>query len=69
MVVNRYQELNKITLVGWVDKTIDQLLTKDNIRSLFRVTNIWPLNPKAMDKRTQSSTTYTKSITMDGTFR
>jgi len=40
MAINGYQEPNKITLVGWVDKTIDQLLTKDNIRLGFRVTNI-----------------------------
>jgi hypothetical protein len=40
MIVNKYRELNKITHVRWVDKTIDQSLTKDNIRSRFKVTNI-----------------------------
>jgi hypothetical protein len=40
MAPNKYQEPNKITLVGWVDKTIDQSLTKDNIRSWFKVIDI-----------------------------
>jgi hypothetical protein len=52
MVVNRYQELNKITLVGWVDNAIDQSLTKDNIKLGFMKTNIWSLNPRVMDERT-----------------
>jgi len=60
MVENEYQEPNKITLVGWVEKTIDQLLTKDNISSRFRVINIWLLNLKIMDKRTQLLMIYTK---------
>jgi hypothetical protein len=52
MVVNGYQELNKITFARWVEKAINQSLTKDNIRLGFRVTNIWPLNLKVMDERT-----------------
>ncbi len=52
MVVNGYEELNKITLVGWVDNAIDQSLTKDNIRLRFMNTDIWLLNPRVMDKRT-----------------
>jgi len=66
MVENEYQEPKKITLVGWVEKTIDELLTKDNISSRFRVINIWPLNLKVMDKRTQLLTIYTKKIAMNG---
>jgi hypothetical protein len=66
MVVRIYQKLNKITFATWVDKVIDQSLTKDNIRSGFRVTNIWPLNLRAMDERTQPSTIYIKTTTMDG---
>lgn len=65
MVVSRYQELDKVTFAGWVDKIINQSLTKDNIRSWFRVTNIQPLNLREMDERTQPSTTYTKIIAMD----
>jgi hypothetical protein len=53
MVVNGYQKPNKITLVGCVDKIINQLLIKDTIRSRFKVTNIWPLNLKVMDEKTQ----------------
>jgi hypothetical protein len=40
MATNKYQEPNKITLVGWVDRAIDQSLTKDNIRSWFKVIDI-----------------------------
>jgi hypothetical protein len=65
MVENEYQELNKITLVGWVEKIIDQLLTKDNISSRFNVINIRPLNLKVMDKRTQLLMIYTKKIAMN----
>jgi hypothetical protein len=66
MVENEYQEPNKITLVGWVEKTIDQLLAKDNTSSRFKVINIWPLNLKVMDKRTQLLMIYTKKIAMNG---
>ncbi len=66
MAVNGYQKQDKITLVGWVDKIIDQSLIKDNIRLGFRVTNIWSLNPKAMNERTQLSKIYIETIIMDG---
>jgi hypothetical protein len=49
-----------------VDKVIDQLLTKDNIRSRFKVTNIWLLNLRAMDEMTQLLTIYIETTTMDG---
>jgi hypothetical protein len=49
-----------------VDKAIDQSLTKDNIRSWFMVIDIWPLNPRTMDKNTQMSIIYTKTTIMDG---
>jgi hypothetical protein len=55
----RYQELDKITLIRWVDKIIDQSLTKDNIRLGFKVTNILRLNPKATEEKTQMSMIYT----------
>jgi hypothetical protein len=66
MVVSRYQELDKITLIKWVDKVIDQLLTKDNIRLGFRVTDIWSLNSRAMSEKTQLSTIYIETTIMDG---
>jgi hypothetical protein len=60
MVINKYQELDKITFIGRVDKTIDQLLTKDNIRLRFRVINIWHVNLIAMDEKTQLLMIYIK---------
>jgi hypothetical protein len=40
MAISKYQEPNKITFVRWVDKVIDQSLTKDNIRLGFKIINI-----------------------------
>ncbi len=48
MVSNNYIELDKITLVNWVEKVLDQSLTTKNILSRFRVGRIWPLSPIAM---------------------
>jgi hypothetical protein len=36
-------ELNKITLVGCMDKVLNQSLTKQNIKSRFRATCIYGL--------------------------
>ncbi len=33
-------------------------LTKKNIKARFKVTNIWPFNPKAIDNKTQLSKIY-----------
>jgi hypothetical protein len=49
MARNNYSEPNKVRLARWVDKALDQALSKNNIRSRFKVTWIWPLNPMAMD--------------------
>ncbi len=38
MVRNNYNELSNVTLVGWVDKALDNLFTKHNIKLGFRVT-------------------------------
>jgi hypothetical protein len=46
-------ELNKITLVKWVDLALEQSLTQQNIKSRFRTKCIWLLNPKAMDNKTK----------------
>ncbi len=51
MVNDNYTEPNKITLLGWVDKVLDQALTKKNIISRFKVIGIWPLNLKAMEEK------------------
>jgi len=51
-------ELDKITLVGWVNKALKQSLTK-KISSLdLRPYVYGPFNPKAMDSKTQLSQTY-----------
>ncbi len=59
MVSNNNSKPDKITLVAWVDKALDQTLVKKNIISRFKVTGIWPLNSKAMDEKTIPSTLYT----------
>jgi hypothetical protein len=40
---SNYVELNKITLVGCMDKVLNQSLTKQNIKSRFRATCIYGL--------------------------
>jgi len=58
MVKRNYIEPNKITLVGWVDKTLDLTFTRQNIMLGFKGTRIWPLNLKAMDSKIGPSTLY-----------
>ncbi len=58
MVRNNYNEPNKATLVGWVNKAWDLVFSKKNIKNGFQVTWIWPFNPKAMDGRTKSNELY-----------
>ncbi len=59
MARSKYMELDNITLVGWVDKALNHSFTKHNITSGFKVTHIWPYNPKAMDNTIQHSNIYT----------
>jgi len=59
MVLNNYNEPNKVTFIGWVDKALDLALSKRNIKNGFQVTRICPLNPKAMDGSTKPSELYT----------
>jgi hypothetical protein len=40
MINRNYIELDKIVLVGWVDKTLDQALSRKNIILKFRSTGI-----------------------------
>ncbi len=54
-----YMELDKITLIGWVDQGLDKSITKQNIRFEFRVTCMYPLNPRAMNNETRPSNIYT----------
>jgi len=54
MVNNNYKERNKIVLINWVDKALDVVMSKRNIKNGFKVTRIWPnFNPKVMDGRTK----------------
>jgi hypothetical protein len=62
MVRSNHRELNKATLVNWVNKTLKQLLFKKNIKSNFKATKIWPFNPKAMDERTKPNDLYTLTL-------
>jgi hypothetical protein len=39
-VRTNYNEPNKVTLVGWVDKALDWALSKRNIKIGFQVTRI-----------------------------
>ncbi len=59
MVRRNYTELYKITLVGCIDKALDQAFTRKNTMLGFKGTRILPLNPKAMDAKTGLSIIYT----------
>ncbi len=48
----------KITLIDWVNKTLDQALTRKNIMSRFKGIGIWPLNFKTMDAKIGPGTIY-----------
>ncbi len=48
MAKNNYLELDKVTLITWVDKALQQSSKNDNIKSRFSVSWIWPLNLATM---------------------
>jgi hypothetical protein len=52
MVEGKYNKFNKITFIRWVDKTLNQSLTKHNIKARSKAIGIWPLNLKAMTNKT-----------------
>ncbi len=58
MVRNNYNELDKATFASQIDKALDLVLSKRNIKNGFQVIGIWPFNPKAMDGRTKSNELY-----------
>ncbi len=58
MSKSNYMELNKITLIRWVDQALDKSIMEQNIRFGFRVIGIYPLNPRAMDNKTGPSNIY-----------
>jgi hypothetical protein len=51
MAKNNYIDLDKTMLTRWIDRALNQTLTKKNITSGFKTIEIWHLNPKAMDKK------------------
>ncbi len=63
MVKNIHCESNKCTLASWVDKILDQSLSKKYINSGFKDTRIQPLNPKAMDHNSKPSKVHTSTPT------
>jgi len=58
MARSKFSEHEKIMLVGWVDKALDQSLTKQNIEVGFRGTRIWPFNPNTMENKAQLASIY-----------
>ncbi len=59
MSKNNYKESNKIVLDGWVNKALDQGLSKQNIKFGFKVTRIWLINLRAMVDKILPSEIYT----------
>jgi hypothetical protein len=59
---NKFIEPNKFILSRWVDKALNQLMTKQNIKAWFKVAIIWHLKPKVMDNKIKPSSIYTSRI-------
>jgi hypothetical protein len=66
MYNKNYIELDKIILDKWVDQTLEQALTKRNIKFDFRVVGVWPLDPNAMNNKFQPSSLYTTRPSNEG---
>jgi len=65
MFKNNHRDLDKVTLAGWADKTLNQSLSKQNIKIGFKTIRIWPLNPRAMDNRNKPNELYTTKSKLD----
>jgi hypothetical protein len=59
MVKRNYTKPNKITLGGWVNKTLDLAFTRKNVMLRFKCIRIWPFSLGAMDSKTGLNTAYT----------
>ncbi len=59
LVKRNYTKLDKLKLVGWVNKALNLALTRNNIMSGFKGMGIWPFNPRAMDSKIGPSILYT----------
>ncbi len=57
---NNHYEPDKCTLANWQIRAWTNHCPK-KYQSGFRVTKIWPLNPKAMDHKTKPSEVYTST--------
>jgi hypothetical protein len=51
MAKRKFNELDKIIFVRWVDRSLDQSLIKQTIKVGFRVIKIWPFKLKLMDEK------------------
>jgi hypothetical protein len=51
MFNTNYIELNKIALVGWANKVLNQTIIRKNIMLKFKGIRIWPFNRKAMEEK------------------
>jgi len=58
MVKSNYNELNNFTFARWMDMALSRSLTKQNIKSCYRIIKIWSFNLKAMDDKTWPSNVY-----------
>jgi hypothetical protein len=59
MAQSKFSEFDKIILIGWANKALNQSMTKKNIMSRFKVTRIWLFNPRDMDAKIGSTNIYT----------
>jgi len=59
VILQAIDQAHHITLINWVDKALDQSLSKKNIKLGFKVIGIYFPNPKTMDERTKPSDLYT----------
>lgn len=51
MAKSKFNELDKIIFVRWVDRSLNQSLIKQTIKVGFKVIIIWPFNPKITDEK------------------
>jgi hypothetical protein len=63
MVGNKHCEPYKYTFASWMDKALNQSLSKTNINSKqLKVTRIWPFNLKTVDNKTRPNEVYTSLV-------
>jgi hypothetical protein len=65
MFKNNHRKPYKVTLTVWVDKTLNQSLTKQNIKVRFKTIGIWSLDSKPMDNQNRPNKLYTTKLDMD----